>query len=453
MAVETLGAEAVQPTAMGEEPVRFEVAVVGAGPAGTTCALLLARAGLEVALIERGPYPGSKNTFGGVLYRHPLELVVPGFWEEAPLERRVIDKQYWLVSGDASVQLGHRRKGLGGGLPNSFTALRAKFDRWYAERAQEAGAMLIPSTVAREVMRDQRGRVIGVRTDRERGELYAEVVVAADGVNSLLSEGLGLRPKLQAQQVALGVKEVIALGEERIEERFHLEGNEGADITLLGEVSRGLVGGGFLYTNRESLSVGLVVSAEQYRQQGVSPIELLEGMKAHPLLRPLLEGGQLKEYQAHLIPEGGYEALAPLSADGYLVVGDAAGLVNAAFFEGSNHAVLSGKLAAEAILEAHSKGDYSRRWLRGYEERLRESVAWQDLKGLRKLPGVLHSHPQFFGVYPQVLNEVADRLLAVDGQTKRAKVREALGVVRQKRTWWGLLRDLWDVWRGANLWP
>ena len=432
---------------------RFDVAVVGAGPAGTTCALLLARAGLEVALIERGPYPGSKNTFGGVLYRHPLEQIVPRFWERAPIERKVIDKQYWLLTEDSAVKLGHRSRRFAEEPYNTFTVLRAKFDRWYAEEAREAGAMLIPSTVALEAIRDERGRVIGVRTDREQGDLYASVVVAADGVNSLLSRQLGLHGELRPEHVALGVKEVIALGEDRIRERFNLEGDEGADISLLGAVTKGMVGGGFIYTNRDTVSVGVVANADAYRRSGNSPVDLLEEMKAHPLIRPLLEGGQLKEYQAHLIPEGGFDAMPPLCADGLLVVGDAASLVNAAFFEGSNHAILSGQLAAETILEAKSKGDFSAQALAGYERRLRQSVTLRDLKGLRRLPGLLHSHPQYFAIYPELLNEAAHHFLAADGRPKRDKVRGALKAVTARRSPWQLLRDLWDVWRGTNLWP
>lgn len=434
-------------------PPRFDVVVVGAGPAGTTCAYILAQAGLRVIQIERGPYPGSKNMFGGVLYRKPTELVLPKFWEEAPLERQVIDKQYWMLTGDSAVKLGHRGVNPPDGLPGSYTVLRAKFDKWYADKARTAGVTLINSTVVTDVIRDERGKVIGVRTDRLQGDVYADVVVAADGVNSLLSKALGLHQELSPRYVALGVKEIIGLSEDVVRQRFNLEGDQGADITLLGEVTRGMFGGAFVYTNKDTISLGLAVTTADLDRTGLSPIDLMDELKAHPLVRPLIEGGQLKEYLAHLIPEGGYDAIPPLYADGFLVVGDAAGLVNSAFFEGSNHAMVSGRLAAETILEARQKHDYSARTLAGYERRLKDSVTLRDLKNMRDFPKLLHSHPQFLTLYPELLNAAAHEFFTVDDQPKKTKLKKIMQNMTAKRSRWHLVRDLWDAWRAVNLWP
>ncbi|MBI2862155.1 MAG: FAD-dependent oxidoreductase [Chloroflexi bacterium] len=426
--------------------MRFETIIVGAGPAGIAAALTLARAGVKVLVLERGPYPGSKNTFGGVLYRQPMEQLIPEFWKKAPIERYIVTKQVWLMTSDSTVLLGHYGKRFSQEPFNAFTVLRAKFDHWFAEQAEAAGAIIVTSTTATGVLREN-GRVVGVRTDREQGDVYADVVVAADGVNSLLSQQSGLRGELQPSQVALAVKEIISLTEEKIRDRFQLEGDEGADIMLLGHLTKGLVGGGFIYTNRDTISIGVSVEIADMVANGVSPAELIDELKAHPFIRPLIQGGQVREYQAHLIPEGGYKAIPPLYRDGYLVVGDAAGLVNTVYFEGANHALNSGRLAAETILEARAKEDFSTAVLSNYQRRLEASVTLQDLKAFRDVPSFLHGHRQLFTLYPDLLNEAAHDFITVDGVPKKVRQRSIIRKILRGRPLMGLAKDLWDVWR------
>ncbi|UCC68491.1 MAG: FAD-dependent oxidoreductase, partial [Armatimonadota bacterium] len=357
---------------MSERGEKFEVIVVGAGPAGLSAAYLLAKAGLKVVVIERGDFPGSKNVMGGVLYRQPTEEIIPDFWREAPLERHLVETQTWVLTERAAFKGAHRHASFGEEPYNAFSVLRARFDKWMGQKVREAGALIVPETVVESALMEG-GRVIGVHTGRPDGDLYADVVIAADGGNSLLAQDVGLRKEIPPDQVAVAVKEVIALPRETIEDRFNVSGDEGATIELYADATWGMAGTAFIYTNRESLSVGCGALLSQLMERSVQPNDLLERFKSHPMVAPLLEGGETREYLAHLIPEGGLRGMPKLSTHGLLVVGDAAMLVNSMHREGSNLAMISGKFAAETVLEAKKRGDFSAGTLGHYDRLLRES--------------------------------------------------------------------------------
>lgn len=424
----------------------FDAIVVGAGPAGTAAAYLLAQAGWQVVLVERGDYPGAKNVMGGILYRKAMEEVIPSFWEEAPVERHISEQRLWVLSSDSAFSLGYKSDQLAKGPYNAFTVLRAKFDSWFAKRAEEAGAILVSQTVVEDLIFDQ-DQVIGVRTGREEGDLFAQVVILADGVNSLLAQQAGLHPEILPYQVALAVKEIISLPKEKIEDRFNLEEGEGTAIEIVGENTKGQVGTGFIYTNRESLSVGVGVLLQDLVKSRLTPQDLIEGMKTHPLIRRLLAGGETEEYSAHLIPEGGWVAIPQLYRGGLMVAGDAGMLVNSLHREGSNMALTSGRLAAGAALRAKEVGDFSAASLSSYRTALEQSFVLQDLKRYRRVSGLLSGHPHLFSLYPQMANEVAHEILVVDGKPKAEKVQLIKGMVFQKLSRWEILKDLYHLWR------
>ena len=135
---------------MSEEA--FDAIVVGAGPAGISAAYLLAQAGWQVVLLERGDYPGAKNVMGGILYRKAMEEVIPSFWSEAPVERHISEQRLWLLTSDSAFTLGYKGKALAKEPYNAFSILRAKFDSWFAGKAEEAGAIVIPQTVVQELI-------------------------------------------------------------------------------------------------------------------------------------------------------------------------------------------------------------------------------------------------------------------------------------------------------------
>jgi len=171
-------------------------------------------------------------------------------------------------------------------------------------------------------------------------------------------------------------------------------------------------------------------------------------MKAHPAIAPLLEGGEMKEYAAHLIPEGGFKAIPRIYGDGWLVAGDAGMFVNSVHREGSNLAMTSGRIAAETALELAAAGKpYTAKNLAAYREKLDASFVIKDLKKYRNLPEVLHRNPQFFTTYPELLNQAAHTMLHVDGVDKKTKEKQVRDSFRQRRSLFGLMGDAYKMWR------
>jgi electron transfer flavoprotein-quinone oxidoreductase len=424
---------------MAEEE-KLDAIVVGAGPAGTAAAITMARAGLQVALVEKGVQPGSKNVMGGILYTHCLEQVVGEDWKSAALERPIIEEQRWMMTDEAAIRLVGYKNFRNREHPHSYSVLRAKFDAWFAQKAEAAGAFVIPETVVEElILKDD--RVIGVRTGRE-GDLLADVVVVCEGIGlgSHLLEKAGLKKPLRANQVAMAVKEIIALDPGLIESRFNCEPGEGASIECFGSATRGLSGFMFIYTNKDTLSVGggallsemSDVRLDRDELARRTPNALMNHFKAHPAIRPLIQGGETVEYLAKMIPEGGYRAIPKLYGPGYLVCGDAAMLSNPVHREGSNLAMESGRLAGETVVHAKEKGDFGEASLREYRMRLDRSWVMADMKKYDGAVPLLEHNPQMLGKYPQLLDRALDEFFRVDGVSKWEKQRRILRMFRKE---------------------
>jgi electron transfer flavoprotein-quinone oxidoreductase len=422
---------------------RFDAIVVGAGMAGNAAAHTMASRGLKVLQLERGEYAGSKNVQGAIMYASMLEKIIPDFRDDAPLERHLVEQRFWMMDDRSHTGMHYRSDDFNEDRPNRYTIVRAQFDKWFSAKCREAGVTVLTETTVTDLIRDDSGKVLGVRTDRAGGIVFADVVVLAEGVNGLLGTRAGLRETPKPKSVALAVKEMHFLPQEVIESRFALKGDEGCVVEMVGSFSRGMTGLGFLYTNRESISLGLGCLVSDYAESRESPHALLENFKAHPSIAPLIAGSEVKEYAAHLIPEGGWREIPQLCGDGWVVVGDAAQFNNAVHREGSNLAMTSGRLAGEAIhrLKA-ARSAMTRADLALYEALLKDSFVMKDLKKYKDMPELLHTNSRsFFLSYPELVSQAMQTYLRVDGTPKLEKERKTVRSFVEKRSRLGLVAD------------
>lgn len=392
----------------------FDAIIVGGGLAGSTAAYVLAQEGLEVLLIERGNYGGSKNMTGGRLYAHSLEKIIPNFAEEAPVERRVVKERICMMTENDAVTMEFRSPRLAEQGSDSYVVTRGEFDRWLFDKAEEAGAIATAGIKVDELIVEN-NRVTGVICGGE--EMKADVVILADGVNSLLAEKAGLRQRVKSSQVAVGVKEIYELPANVIEDRFGLTGNEGAACLYAGSPSDGMVGGGFLYTNKESISIGLVLGLEHIGESKKTIEEMLVSFSNHPEIAPLIKDGKLRERSGHVVPEAGLSMVSTLYGDGYLICGDAAGFcLNIGYMvRGMDLAITSGELAAKAVLEAREKGDFSSASLKSYKTLLDQSFIMNDLSVYKNFPSFMEN-PRIFNQYPTMLSDIMADMFIIDGK-------------------------------------
>jgi electron transfer flavoprotein-quinone oxidoreductase len=361
----------------------FDVIVVGAGPAGSAAALTLARKGVNVLMLEKAKIPGERNMTGGVLYgdftdEYGFIRLVPDFESSAPLERHMlshevvllgptdykkgVSRYFRLSKTSLAVRLGLFNLNFGTG--HDYSVLRRNFDRWFANLAVQAGAMLSTETTVEGLIKEG-GSVVGVRTTRE--ELGARLVIDSSGVTSGLVEEAGLRGRLLPKQLYHGIKRVYKLDAGTIEKRFNVAPGDGRSIFFLGEFMEGVGGGAFIYTNSDTLSVGLVVSlesllratTEHYDRVG-KLIDVQDEFETQPMVAELLDGAQPLEYAAHNIPKGFKSILKTPYTDGFLVAGDALGsfVKIGPMIDGMRRAIASGLMAARVYLEASPLGSF-----------------------------------------------------------------------------------------------
>lgn len=426
--------------------VDFDVIVVGAGIAGCVTAYQLARAGHGVLVAERGTQPGTKNLSGGVLYCRVMEQVWPGFVRQAPVERVITRNCLSFLNGGSHVTIDYGDERLANPV-NAVSVLRARLDAWLGEQCEQAGATLMPGVLVDSLLTEG-NRIVGIRAGDD--ELRAHVVVAADGVNSFLCRNAGIRKAEPARHLALGVKSVIALPRHVIEERFSLNGDEGIAYAAVGDCTGGLGGGGFLYTNRESISVGIVVRLDELSRSAASSSDLHDRFLSHPAIAPFLEGGELAEYGCHLIPEGGKAMVHDLTRPGLVVVGDAAGLtLNTGFtVRGMDLAAGSGIAAAKTIHAALGASDTSLQQLAQYPAELDRCFVGLDMKTFAKTPRILEN-PRLYNCYGQLAADVLHSIYDLDTSPRRHLLPAGLQALRRSPVKMRqLIRDAVSVTRG-----
>jgi electron transfer flavoprotein-quinone oxidoreductase len=429
---------------------KVDVIVVGAGPSGLACAYTLAKNGVDVIVIERGDYPGAKNMFGGIFFSPVLEKLFPDFLEDAPWERFISKRRFSLLSDDSELAF-EMRPGAFNTPPfnHSFIAKRARMDRWFAEKAEKAGVTIICNYCVRDFLYEN-GKVVGITSGLDDDSLLADMVVCAEGANSLLSERSGLRKRIEPVRRSIAVKEIIKLPKNVIEDRFALTGKEGSALEFFGDSVHGLLGNGFIYTNGESISVGVGFSITDFltNVKGKNPNDILEDFKNHPAINPYVRGGETIEYLAHMIPSDNYENLPTLYRDGLLLAGDAAGLLNASFFhEGVNLAMASGIFAAETAIEATKRGDFSSETLKLYKEKLDESFVMKDLKNSKNFIAFLYKHKNIISDYPALFNDILVEYFGVSEKPKTEAKKEIFRKIRKEVNFPQMAGDMWGAWR------
>ncbi len=434
---------------MEREKFNIDAIVVGAGPAGISAALTLKRGGKNVVVLERSDKAGTKNMFGGAVYVNSIKSILPNSFNTAPYERFIVNHTYSFLNDSGSVDI----KSTALADNTTATVMRPKFDAWMVEEAKKEGVYFAPKTLVKKLIY-KNGSVIGVKTEQEK--YFAPVVILADGVNSLLSKDVGLRKEFFPKDMVLSVKETYKLDKKILEERFNLEPetNEGAMYEFFGGLSGFYLTEkkkkypvtpfaiGFLYTFKDTISLGLGISLEDLVQYKVKPYEVLEKFKSHPVVKKLIAGAESNEYSAHMIPEYGYNHLSKLYANGVLIAGDAAGLINSAHFEGTNFAIESGKLAGETAIIALNLGKYRHNILKVYEEKLRKSFVLKDMKSYRNVVETLYGRKNsILKYYPDKMGEFFETLHVVDNVDKKRKFRRFFRTIFFDRSIMDLFRD------------
>ena len=390
----------------------YDLIIVGAGPGGSACAKIAAEEGLKVLMLERGRYPGEKNTSGSTIWGNVAREVIPDFPADAPIER-VIDgyRMFWVPEPGpewtAMAGAAKEKK-----YVDPLNVYRNEFDKWWADQAVQAGAELQTSTKVVNVLK-QGTKVTGVIT--EKGEkIEGPITIGADGVNSIVARMSGLRMKWPATENALCVKYDWVLDEETIKERWGSGIEDGALIEIYwGATIAGSAGYFWIFPNRNSVSLGLGSVMSDYVKYGYNAHWYMWNAIEHPLVKPKLKGGKLREIHAHAIPltDPMLGFINASYGDGVLIVGDAAGMVDAFDGAGWYGAVKSGKLAAEIAKKAIEQGDPSAEALSRYQKKWSEGDIGKTLKIGKEMEMWL-THDIGINTFAQILSSYNARAMA-----------------------------------------
>lgn len=277
---------------------KFDVAVIGGGSAGLAALQQLSSLGKQGVLIEGGKNIGNKNVSGGILYsKNPKngkvynveDVYGEQFIHEAPVERLITKYVLHATSRDKvySIDLteAHKYRAKFG-----YSVLMNSINSWFAqianESAEKQGGGIVSGVHVKNILW-QDGKTI-IETD-ELKEFEVSAIIAADGVNSEIADMTGARQKFSPVELYQGVKVVVKLPEDIINERFDITSEEGAAHLFAGDVTLNHIGGGFLYTNRETLSIGAVYHYDSLMTRPTEPYELINALLMNPMVKEFMK--------------------------------------------------------------------------------------------------------------------------------------------------------------------
>ncbi|MDA1028357.1 MAG: FAD-dependent oxidoreductase [Bacteroidetes bacterium] len=428
---------------------KFDAIIVGGGIAGLSAAMTLARGNAKFLLIERGAFCGAKNVSGGVLWGNDLAKLVPEYWkEEGGFERFINHRRLTFMDDQSAFSVDFKSNHFNEEPYAGVTVLRSIFDEWLAGKVQEAieqsehpeESFLATDILVEEVLLEG-GKAVGIRAGEER--FYADCVILAEGVNNLLTRQIGLeKAYVPVDYMAIGIKEVLKLDAARLEDRFQLRGRSGVTNEFVGYCSDGVEGGGFLYTNRDSISIGLVLSLKSLKNSEKTPYDVLNTFKSHPAVADMIEGSVAVEYSAHAVSTGDIRSLpSELYSNGVLIAGEAAHLLlNAGkAIQGMDFAMRSGILAAETVLEATKKSDFSTGMLKNYRTALEASYVMKDLRSFQGAVQLLHQ-PEMFGPIPNMICDFGRQFFTISGEPTPKASKMMHAAVKRHVSYWDLVK-------------
>jgi electron transfer flavoprotein-quinone oxidoreductase len=431
---------------------KFDCIVIGGGIAGLSAALTLAKNNMKFLLIERGEFSGAKNVSGGVLWGSRLNDLVPDYWEEdAGFERYVNHRRLTFLDDTSSFSIDFKSDHFEEKPYKGLIVLRSKFDNWLAGKVEEAIAAsdhadesFVATNILVEEVLMENGKAIGIRAGEEK--FFSDSVIIAEGVNNILTRQVGLQDKyVKADSMATGVKEVIRFDQKVLEDRFQLEGNAGMTNEFIGYASDGIEGGGFLYTNKDTVSIGLVLNIKSMRENMAKDkkiYDVLTHFKSHKAVKDMLRGGEVVEYSAHVVSTGDMGVMPKeLYTDGVLLAGESANLLlnSGKAIQGMDYAMESGILAAETIVEAKSKGDFSKATLSEYRKKLESSYVMKDMRNFQSAVHFLHTKDMFTSV-PKIVNDFGRQFFTIDNKPTDKTPVMLKNAVKRHSSFWNLLK-------------
>ena len=276
---------------------KYDVVIVGGGSSGLAALKQLSNRGKQAILLESGSKVGSKSVSGGILYSkkpkkanvHNVEDVYENFLSDAPVERKITKYILHSTSKDKVFSMdltsAHEYEANFG-----YSVLMNKLNKWFADQANESaqkyGGGIIPGVHVRDIKWD--GDKTIIYTD-ELEEIQASAVIASDGVNSEIANITGARKKFSPSELYQGVKVVVKLPEDIINERFGISSQEGAAHLFAGDVTLNHIGGGFVYTNQNTLSVGGVYHLDSLLENPVAPYEMINALLKNPMISEFIK--------------------------------------------------------------------------------------------------------------------------------------------------------------------